>query len=105
MRSGNVYYIGGIAALGYNGTVIDGCHFSGTVHTSDNVKSDGGIGAITGFVQKSGTNKGTIKNCTFKGTLAGYPMTEPGAEGTSVSGTKTGIGIGNGTLDNNHLAD
>ena len=105
LRSGNVYYIGGIAALGYNGTVIDGCHFSGTVHTSDNVKSDGGIGAITGFVQKSGTNKGTIKNCTFKGTLAGYPMTEPGAEGTSVSGTKTGIGIGNGTLDNNHLAD
>lgn len=106
LKSTNVYYIGGILALGYNGTVIDDCHFlGGSISTSSNVSEGGGIGAITGFVQKSGANKGTIKNCTFKGTLAGSPMTEPGEEGTSVSGTKTGIGIGNGTLENNHLAD
>jgi len=106
LSSTNVYYIGGILALGYHGTVIDDCHFlGGSIATSTNVQNDGGIGAITGFVQKSGTDKGTIKNCTFKGTLAGSPMTEPGAEGTSVSGTTTGIGIGNGHLDNNHLAN
>lgn len=86
-------YAGGIVGEIKADATVKNCHFDGAVLTGDTTGTDtvGGISAV---------NRGEIRNCTVKGTLAGYATNAMGGiVGSMVQGSVVGC-VNEATVEN-----